>query len=150
VIIRILEIAAGIVLAVLVLANLKGLLALAALGVAALLVFAFAALEPESRLRVVPFALAAVFLLALYLRRRLKQRNPGAARVIDGGAVGLVLGLVVGVVAALVLVRVMGEDSTGELVAGVVAVTVAVAGTAAGGLAGYWLAGGKQRKDSGG
>jgi len=148
--VRVLEIAAGIVLAVLILVNLKGFAALVALVVAALLVVAFAALEPESRLRVVPFALAAVLLFAMYLRRRLKKRNPRAARVIDGGGIGMTLGLVVGVTAALVLVRVMGNDPDAEVIAGVVASTVALAGTAAGGLTGYWLGGGSNRQDGGG
>jgi hypothetical protein len=137
--VRILEIAAGIVLAVVILVNLKGAIALAAMLVAAALVFAFAALEPESRLRVVPFALAAILLLGTFLRRRLKRRNPRAAAALDGGGIGLVLGLVVGVVAALVLVRVLPDGSSAELIAGIVGGTVVLAGTAAGGFTGYWL-----------
>jgi hypothetical protein len=138
-VIRVLEMAVAIVLAVLILTNLKGLLALVAMGIAALLVVAFAALDPESRLRIVPFALVAVFLFGLLLRRRLRQRNPRAAAVVDGGGVGMVLGLVVAVVAALLLVRVMGDDPNAELVAGIVAGTVAFTGTAAGAWTGYWL-----------
>ncbi len=143
--IRVLEMAVAIVLAVLILTNLKGLMALVAMGIAAVLVVAFAALDPESRLLIVPFALVAVFLFALLLRSRLRQRNPRAAAVVDGGGVGMVLGLVVAVVAALVLSRLMSGDPGAEWIAGVVAGTVALTGTAAGAWTGYWLFGRRER-----